>query len=211
MNRLARVLRVPRSRACWRGFTLIELLVVFVLLSVMLALAAPSFITFQRNSELTSTANSFLAALSAARAEAMKRQMRAFVVPADGSNWTSGWTVFVDVNSDVTTSALTPTDSDTSDDIIVSVQPALPSSVVVDNATGISGFADGAVKYAMYNGGGFLTLIGGSFPTDGVHALDLKSVTGEKRRIIANTTGRLRVCKPSEDGCNVTVTLAAPL
>lgn len=211
MNRVPAAMRCAAPGLRQRGFTLIELLVVFVLLSVMLVLAAPTFLTFQRNSELTASANSFLAALSAARAEAMKRQMRAFVVPADGSSWASGWTVYVDANNDVTTSAVTPTLTDASDDIVISQQGALPSTVVVDNDTGISGFADGSVRYAMFNGAGFMTLIGGSFPTDGVHALDLKSVTGEKRRIIANTTGRLRVCKPADAGCNVTVSLSAPL
>lgn len=182
-----------------RGFTLIELLVTMALLAVMLSLAAPSFITFQRNSELTSSANSFVAALSAARAEAMKRQLRTFVIPASGTNWATGWTVFVDVDSNVTTGAL----SRSAADILVSQQPALPAGISVDTGTITTPFADGSVRYAMFNGSGFMTLIGGSFPSGGVHALDLTNGV-ESRRIIANTTGRLRVCKPSDAGCNTT-------
>ncbi len=188
------------------GFTLIELLVTMALLAVMLSLAAPSFITFQRNSELTSSANSFVAALSAARAEAMKRQLRAFVIPGDGTaastDWSTGWTVFVDVNSNVSTGSTLPDSAD----IIVAKQAAVPSTVTVDTSVIATPFADSGVRYAMFNGSGFMTLIGGSFPTGGVLGLDLQSVSGEKRRIIANTTGRLRVCKPGtggDAGCNL--------
>ena len=194
-------------RAAQRGFTLIEVLVVLVLLAVMLALAAPSFMSFQRNSELTATANSFLAALSAARAEAMKRQLRAFVIPGDGSSastdWSTGWTVFVDVDSNATGAPLP-----SSADLVISRQAALPSTVAVNTSAATTGFADGGVNYAMFNGSGFMTLIGGSFPTNGVHALDLTNAI-ETRRIIANTTGRLRVCRPPpvDASCNITDSL----
>jgi type IV fimbrial biogenesis protein FimT len=200
------VMSLRLRSAVQRGFTLIELLVVLVLLSIMLLLAAPGFMTFQRNSELTSTANSFVAALSAARAEAMKRQLRAFVIPGDGSSassdWATGWTVFVDVDSNVTSAAVLPG----SGDIIVSRQGAMPASVAVNASVDSTAFTSGGVTYAMFNGSGFMTLIGGSFPTNGVHALDITNAT-ETRRIIANTTGRLRVCRPADAGCNITDSL----
>ncbi len=179
-----------------RGFTLIELLVTMALLAIMLALAAPSFVTFQRNSELTASANSFVAALSAARAEAMKRQLRTFVIPASGAtNWASGWTVFVDVDGNVTSGAMSV---DESTDIVVSRQPALPESVSVNTATIATPFVDSGVAYAMFNGSGFMTTLAGGFVTNG---LELTNGT-ESRRIIANTTGRLRVCKPADADCN---------
>lgn len=182
-----------------RGFTLIELLVVFVLIAVLAVLAAPSFMSFQRNSALTTSANAFLASLSAARAEAMKRQLRTFVVPADGSSWASGWIVFIDVNNNVTTSALT---FEPTIDMEVARQGALPSTLAVQTSSTSTGFADGSVKYAMFNGSGFMTLIGGAFPTGGAHSLDITNGS-ESRRIIASTTGRLRVCKPSASDCAV--------
>jgi type IV fimbrial biogenesis protein FimT len=190
-------------RVAKRGFSLIELLTVIALLSVLLTLAAPNFVAFQRNSELTTTANEFLAALSAARAEAMKRQLRSFVVPADGSSWQSGWIVFVDTNSNVTTAALA---MESGTDLEVARHGALQASLAILTPVESTAFADGAVKYAMFNGSGFMTLIGGGFPTGGAHSLDISNGT-ETRRIVANTTGRLRVCKPTAADCSVSAGL----
>ncbi len=173
-----------------RGFTLIELLVVLILLAVMLTLAAPSFMTFQRNAELTSAANSFVAALSAARAEAMKRQLRAFVVPVTGTNWASGWRVFVDTDSDAVSGSISAGTADT----IISEQAALPASVGI---TASSFPVDGTTAYVMFNGNGSMTNIDRTFSD---RSIELSNGT-ESRRIVANPTGRLRVCKPSDAGC----------
>jgi type IV fimbrial biogenesis protein FimT len=179
------------------GFTLIELLVVFAPLAVMLMLAAPSFITFQRNSQLTSAANSFIGSLSAARAEAMKRQLRVFVVPTDRTNWNwaNGWQVMVDTDSSVTSGSI----SFGTNDVEISRQDALPAGVTIDTGT-VSGFADGSNKYVMFNGSGFMTLISGTYQTG---AIDITN-GDETRRVIAAPTGRLRVCKPTDAGCNTT-------
>ena len=198
MKAVAPMFRPPRTNASTpRGFTLIELMVALVLVGVMLVLSAPSFITFQRNSQLTSTANSFLASLSAARAEAMKRQLRTFVIPVGGS-WSSGWTVFVDVNSNVSTTALSYEDGT---DILLSSVDALPSSITIDTTSATS-FVHSGVKYVMFNGSGFMTLIGGGFPTSGADSLDFTSGT-ETRRVLASVAGRVRVCKPTDAGCSV--------
>ena len=81
------------------GFTLIELVVTIAIAAVLAALAVPSFIQYQRNSELTSLTNSLLAAVNAAKGEAMKTGRNAFVIPK-GSGWNSGWIVYVDMNRD---------------------------------------------------------------------------------------------------------------
>jgi type IV fimbrial biogenesis protein FimT len=177
---------MPSRRYVARGFTLIELMVTLILLGVMLTLAAPSFMTFQRNAELTSATNSFVAALSAARAEAMKRQLRTFVVPLSGNDWASGWRVFVDADSDVTSGSIAPAGSD----IIVTEQAALPSSVGV---TSSSFPVDGAKPYVRFNGSGGMTDISTGAFAGGM--LDLSNGT-ESRRVIAGPTGRTRVCKP---------------
>lgn len=175
-----------------RGFTLIELMVTFGLLAVMLVIAAPSFIAFQRNAELTSTANSFVGALSAARAEAMKRQLSTFVLPVD-DDWAKGWVVFVDVDGDLAQGA---------GDVQVSSQGEIPSTVTVNVSAAANGFNDTGTskKYVMYNGSGFMRLTGGGFQAG---TLELVSVNGGTRRVIAEPAGRIRVCNPVADtACN---------
>ncbi len=172
------------------GFTLIELMVTLVLLAVLLTLSAPSFIAYQRNAELTSAANSFIAALSAARSEAMKRQVRAFVIPLSGTNWATGWQVFVDTDSSVTAASVAPGTGD----IVIAQQAALQNGVAV---TASSFPVAGTAAYAMFNGNGSMTLLDKTFQSG---SLELTNGT-ESRRIIANPEGRLRVCKPSETGC----------
>lgn len=186
------------------GFTLIELLVTVALLAVLMMIAAPSFITYQRNSELTATANSFLASLASARAEAMKRQLRAFVIPTSGNDWKNGWVVFVDANSNATATDV----SLDSGDIKLAEVDALPSSLSIATTATSPGFVQGGLKYAMYNGSGFLTLIGGNFPTGGADSIDFNNSadtgTANTRRVIASVAGRMRVCKPAVDpGCSV--------
>lgn len=181
------------------GFTLIELMVVISLIAILMGLAAPNFINARRNSELAATANEFLAALTAARAEAMKRQQRTFVVPADGANWTSGWIAFVDVNNNVTLATLA---MEADVDLEITRRATLPDTMTVPLSAASTGFDDAGVKYAMFNGNGFMTLIGGGFPAGAAHSVDISNGTGT-RRIIAATTGRVRVCKPELADCSV--------
>jgi type IV fimbrial biogenesis protein FimT len=188
---------ITHRPAAARGFTLIELMVTLVLLAVMLTLAAPSFLTFQRNAELTSTANSFVGSLSAARAEAMKRQMRAFVIPGDGvtqtTDWSKGWVVYVDTNTSTTAGSVLPDSAD----IIVAKQGPMPSAVTVAAST----FLDGTSAYVMFNGSGFMALVGSVFSTD--RSITLSNGTSEANRlVIASPSGRLRVCKSGETGCS---------
>lgn len=190
---------VPRHRAHARqGFTLIELMVTVALVAVLMVLAVPSFITFQRNAELTSTANSFLATLTAARAEAMKRQLRVFVVPNKAGDWGSGWVAFVDVGGDSAVAGGVVSWSK-SNDIVLSQMDSLPGSVSIGQSDA-SGFEHDGAAYVMFNGSGFMNLIGGQFPA--VDSLDFTN-GAETRRVLAHATGRMRVCKPDDAGCSV--------
>jgi type IV fimbrial biogenesis protein FimT len=85
------------------GFTLIELLITVTVLTVMLAIAVPSFSSFQEGSRLTAQANDLVSMLSYARVEALKRGTRVSVCKSsDGAscatsgNWDQGWIVFND-------------------------------------------------------------------------------------------------------------------
>jgi type IV fimbrial biogenesis protein FimT len=180
-----RCLKHDERRVAQAGFTLIELMVTFAVVAVMLTLAAPSFVTFQRNSELTTTANSFAAALSAARAEAMKRQLNALIRPRNGDDWAQGWVVFVDGDWDFLGTS--------SSDIQVSTQGPIPSRIVI-NYNGAP--TDATSHYLMFNGAGFLRNTDGSFGSS--RSIELKSGT-ESRFVIVNPAGRMRVCNPQKE------------
>ena len=192
-------MKQPLSRS--RGFTLIELMVTIAIVAILMVVAVPSFITYQRNSELTSFSNTLLASINAARGEAMKRGRYAMVVPADGLLWSSGWVVFVDVDGARTYNIAT--------DVTVLVAPPPPSYLLI---TG-SGTASLAVPYIMYDASGYSKTKAGGF---GAITLEIKrsDVSGteqlnQTRRVKIASTGRARVCTPktaSDTECSLAAT-----
>lgn len=84
-----------------RGFTLIELLITVVVLSIVIALAVPSFRSFMQNDQQWMLQSSLVLALNAARSEAIKQdsvngvQVCASVsgTACDGASWGQGWIV----------------------------------------------------------------------------------------------------------------------
>lgn len=193
------VLAMKPSRATAPGFTLIELMVTIAIVAIMLVAAAPSFRNFIRNSELTSLTNKLLAAINAARSEAMKYGQNALVIPANGGNdWTQGWIVFVDRNRN--------NSYDESDDVVVQKQGALAGYFSVAG----TGNANLSNSYIMFDSSGFARSYGAA---PGVPNLTLKiartdvSSTGEQRYIVVARTGRARACNPSLDTtCTATAT-----
>ena len=169
-----------------RGYTLIELLVTIALLAILLALAAPNFISYRRNSELVSTANNFIAALNAARTEGMKSNMYSMVVPiGDDNNWAAGWKVFIDVNDNG--------EFDSGDTIVLS-QPAVPSYITISG----NGSTAETNSYVRYDGSGFSRPISGALSnsTLSITRNDAGSDFSQIRRIKIAVTGRARVCTP---------------
>ena len=190
-----------KTLASQRGFTLIELMVTVAVVAVLMLVAAPGYSSFQRNSELTSRANSLLAAINAARGEAMKRGSYATVVPLNGTQWNSGWIVFVDVNRNGV--------YDSGTDIQLYTADALPNylSLVGNGNAGLG------TPYVSFDASGYSKTIGQSFGnltlefsrTD-VATTDYSQI----RRVKVATTGRVRVCTPIS-GSDLTCTMAASL
>ena len=75
------------------GFTVIEALVVIMIVGLLLGLAAPSFVTFTSSQKVKTASFDLYAAMMLARSEAIKRRKCISVIPASGSDWTSGWKV----------------------------------------------------------------------------------------------------------------------
>ncbi len=184
--------RVRRRGA--RGFTLIELMVTIAIAAILMMVAVPSVTAFQRNAELTSTTNSLLAAINAARGEALKRGMNAMVVPAVGTNWNSGIIAFVDTDR---------SQSYSGSDITILTTSALPSYFTVDAAGSNTQTVLSSAPYIMFNPSGYAVTKGGTVGVAGASSLqiyrnDLTSTLQweQTRRLMVAATGRVRTCKP---------------
>lgn len=173
-----------------KGFTLIELMVTLALLGVLMVVAIPSFVAFQRSAELTSTTNSLVGILSSARGEAMKRSAPTMVMPADGTNWAGGWIAFVDTNYD---SAY----NEGTDTVITRRAEALPAYLTMTK-TGTTG-TGGTAYFVRYNGSGYSVSSSGfadlTFEVQNTLASS-SELLAQTRRIKVNTSGRPRVCTP---------------
>lgn len=98
------------DRQC--GFTLLELVVVVAVAGILLVTGVPALQDMVRNNRLVTETNDLVAHLNLARSEAIKRRTRVAIcsstaagaaVPAcdGGTDWDTGWVVFVDADSDV--------------------------------------------------------------------------------------------------------------
>jgi len=174
-----------------RGFTAVELLTVIAIAAILLAVAVPSFVNMRRNSELAAAANTLVAALNAARSEAMKRGAYAYAVPAHGSQWSSGVTVFIDKDMNQT---FTP-----GVDEVTLTLPAFPAWLTV---TG-NGTAAGNAPYIAYDGSGYAKKKDGGFDALTLslarNDVGADQADAQTRRIVIARTGRLRACRPDPD------------
>lgn len=100
-----------RNRARARGYTAVELLFTMAIAGIVMALAVPNFRDFIQNNRAAEEANALVGALALARNEAVTRGIpvtvcssadnATCVVGNAGTDWTTGWIVFTDVNAPV--------------------------------------------------------------------------------------------------------------
>lgn len=80
------------------GFTMLEVLIAVAVLSILVALAVPSFRELMDRNAVTTAANDLLSSVLLARSESVKREQR-IAIARNGSDWKS-WQVFTDLNND---------------------------------------------------------------------------------------------------------------
>ena len=87
------------------GYTLVEILVSITVVSILAAIAIPSFKYVTTSNRITTEVNTLLGDMQFARAEAIKEGQSVTVcVSSNGTsctgtvNWHNGWIVFMDLN-----------------------------------------------------------------------------------------------------------------
>lgn len=166
-----------------KGFSLVELMIVVAISMILIAIAVPNFQTMLENQRLVTTASEFFSAVNMTRAEAIKRGDRVDMIANDGTSWTSGWTIFIDSNSNQKI--------DDGETII------LTHDVTSKNLTIASKFTDVTTTYISYTGNGrSRTNASTQQPQAGTVSLSLGSAI---RRVKINFLGRARICNPTFD------------
>jgi type IV fimbrial biogenesis protein FimT len=118
----------------YRGFTLIELFVTIVVVSIVAAIALPSFRPMLQNMRIRSEASDLAAAINLGRSEAIKLQTVVILCVRSGttetcgagSNWASGWLLFVDKNGDGNYAE--------ANDLMLRAREAMPAGVTLTNS-----------------------------------------------------------------------------
>lgn len=105
-----------------RGFTLVEMMVVIAIVAIIATLALPSYRNLIASNKVTAASEELYSALLFAKSEAIKRNQTVIVCQSDspnstaanaacstGTDWSTGWIVFVDTNTDGAYSAANDT------------------------------------------------------------------------------------------------------
>ncbi len=158
-----------RNRA--RGFTLVEMLIVVSLVAILGAIAVPSFRNLLLNQRLASTASDFVAGLSLARTEAMKRSQKVRLL-ARYQDWANGWEVATTVDDETE---------------VLRAFDALRAGVEVDSGTG-----DGFRKSVTFDANGFARGSAG--------CVTFKAETGRRSSVVLSMSGRPKICDPDKKG-----------
>lgn len=165
-----------------RGFTLIELLIVLAVSAILLAIAVPGYQSFLNSNKLAAVTNELVTDLHLARSEAIKRGQyvtvcktneTAAMLPAcvPSAAWQEGWLVFVDGGTQGVIEA-----GDTL--LHVRISAGSPLSITASNFN----------PYVSYRPSGVSKAPNGL--ANGALRLCLD---GNRRDIIINTTGRIRL------------------
>jgi len=170
-----------------RGATLVELAVVLAIAAVVFAAGAPDLHALVTAQQLKAASGELFDAISHTRSQAIARGERVKLMPRDpaGTDWTRGWTVFVDRDGDHEPGP---------QDEILAVHGPLPGGLHID----FSFTASAPPQYIAYNGAG-RSCSDGASQASRLGTLSLFH-GGQVRRIKINMLGRVRMCNPARDG-----------
>jgi len=84
------------------GYSFVELVVVLGVAAILVAFALPDMLGMLRRHQLNAAVRDLHGAIDQTRAQAIAPGSRVLLVPlgADGSDWSTGWVIFVDSNRD---------------------------------------------------------------------------------------------------------------
>ena len=174
------------------AFTLQELVTVLVVASILGVLAAPNMISFVTNNRLVTQANDFLAALSLARAEAVRVGTNVGVCASSnatscGGTWNQGYIIFQDADN---------SEGWSGGDTVLRVFSAMPTGFTLIHDT------VAATTVVVYTREGLLAEVAsGDGAGDGAYSL-CHVDSGKGRRIdVANVTGRASIEATPLTGC----------
>jgi len=178
-----------------KGFTLIELMLGIALAAIIVTMAAPSFNSAMKNNQIVAETNELIADINFARSEAVKRGTRVVLcrsvsptnsAPSCGGvtgNWSSGWLVFADTDSDNVYNSAT--------DILIRIGNPTEKAVTVKTNTT-------AHQDLVYNPDG-TTNSGGN---TAVFAICDDRGEEHGRQIQVSATGRPRLVAPVSSSCD---------
>jgi type IV fimbrial biogenesis protein FimT len=165
---------VRRARS---GHTLVEVLFVLFIAAILASLAMPAMRGMLQQHRLSATVNDFLAAVTLARSEALRRSAQVMLLPA-GVGWNSGWIVAVDRNANL--------QYDAGDELVYS-HAAPPADIAINGS-----FTDNSRPYLAYGASGQ-----SRSRTGAAQAGSWQFSCGDQRRkIVVNFLGRPRSCNP---------------
>ena len=156
-----------------------ELLMALGIVSVLIAIALPSFGAMLDRLRVTTAAAQFQEAISLARAEALRRHTRVDLIPLRDANWASGWQVLIDADNDHRAGTK---------ETILHQGPKLPPGLRIEArlrdpkaylAFDVSGRPRSAASSAVPQIGSLVFVAG-----------------NEQRKIIISFLGRVRSCDP---------------
>ncbi|MBL4660948.1 MAG: GspH/FimT family pseudopilin [Alcanivoracaceae bacterium] len=133
-----------------QGFSIIELMVTLLIASILMSYGLPAYHDFTVRQKMTNDINDWLGDVTLTRVTAVKRGQRVVIQSLAGSDWTNGWQVFMDVDSDdVYTAAI---------DDLIRIKQNIGGDMTMDSAASgdIIAFDNlGALTGLALLGGGF--------------------------------------------------------